>query len=494
MLQAAVDELRDALGARVVYGFSVARDGELHNVAVSPREHPRPANIAPRDYPESVSLLCKGTAGVLDSWSEAECPECEALFVPWWSEDGPVGAALALVDEVPDATALKLASAHGASVGSRMAAERYFGSQLSRLGMLEQLSDLLETAFNATSDSIVQVDLDGVITRWNPAAEALYGWSAREVLGRPLIEVDENWLRFACTYIREVASSGAPTCREIVQRDRLGAAFAVEMTFLPMCDETGSISHVLMTSRPSVHASAKVDRMSTTDLTDVIVRELTGPLTAIIGYTELLSRSAISEDPGQRLRVTRGLRDRCEELTRLLEDLMLLSRLDSKALQPEPVDLAELCRTLVDRDAAQNCRGFGSTSVSGEGLALADRRSAEAGVKGLLRCLAEHCTPGADIGFTISGDSTKTTIRIDALEREAAATADLTERFSQLAAGVGVEASSLGFRLAALVAEAHGGNLTVAPTATPGPSFTLELPAHLPVGTEEEERWNSTMM
>ena len=37
-------------------------------------------------------------------------------------------------------------------------------------------------------DAVVSMDVEGVITGWNPQAEATFGWSADEVIGRPLVE------------------------------------------------------------------------------------------------------------------------------------------------------------------------------------------------------------------------------------------------------------------------------------------------------------------
>ncbi len=43
-------------------------------------------------------------------------------------------------------------------------------------------------------------------------------------------------------------------------------------------------------------------------------------------------------------------------------------------------------------------------------------------------------------------------------------------------------------------AETDVGFTVSANAATPGPTFTLELPAHTPLDPAEEERWNSTMV
>src|SRR3954468_15501752 len=37
--------------------------------------------------------------------------------------------------------------------------------------------------------AVIGTDLDGVVRYWNPAAEMLYGWTAREALGRNIAEL-----------------------------------------------------------------------------------------------------------------------------------------------------------------------------------------------------------------------------------------------------------------------------------------------------------------
>ena len=44
----------------------------------------------------------------------------------------------------------------------------------------------LEQVFETAPVAIYEVDADGVVLRWNPASEAVFGWSADEVVGRRL--------------------------------------------------------------------------------------------------------------------------------------------------------------------------------------------------------------------------------------------------------------------------------------------------------------------
>src|SRR5690606_10368942 len=56
---------------------------------------------------------------------------------------------------------------------------------------LFQANQSLNTLIQASPLPIVAIDHEHGVTRWNPAAERMFGWSADEVLGRPLPTVPE---------------------------------------------------------------------------------------------------------------------------------------------------------------------------------------------------------------------------------------------------------------------------------------------------------------
>ena len=46
----------------------------------------------------------------------------------------------------------------------------------------------LQTIFNAAPDAVIVMDGEGMVVNWNPRAEAIFGWTAREVINQPLSE------------------------------------------------------------------------------------------------------------------------------------------------------------------------------------------------------------------------------------------------------------------------------------------------------------------
>ena len=53
---------------------------------------------------------------------------------------------------------------------------------------LQDAHEHLRVMVDSALDAVVSMDVNGVITAWNPQAETTFGWSAEEVVGRSLVE------------------------------------------------------------------------------------------------------------------------------------------------------------------------------------------------------------------------------------------------------------------------------------------------------------------
>jgi signal transduction histidine kinase len=111
-------------------------------------------------------------------------------------------------------------------------------------------------------------------------------------------------------------------------------------------DELGRLSRVFndMTARLQAARQMQVDFVAN------VSHELRTPLTAIKGMLETLRDGAV-DDPEVRERFLETVESETDRLIRLVNDLLLLSRADSEALNlhRRSSDLAEMARTCIDR-------------------------------------------------------------------------------------------------------------------------------------------------
>ncbi|HVW35061.1 MAG TPA: PAS domain S-box protein, partial [Acidimicrobiia bacterium] len=59
-------------------------------------------------------------------------------------------------------------------------------SAVGRLVTADARAERLASVVRSSNDAICAKNLDGIVLDWNPAAERIYGWSAAEIVGRPL--------------------------------------------------------------------------------------------------------------------------------------------------------------------------------------------------------------------------------------------------------------------------------------------------------------------
>jgi PAS domain S-box-containing protein len=99
-------------------------------------------------------------------------------------------------------------------------------------------SHLLDTVEQA----VIATDLTGKITYWNQHAEKLYGWAAREVMGRDIVEVTPaETTREQAAEIMSRLMAGETWSGEFEVRRRDGTTFPASVTDTPIQDEAGNL-------------------------------------------------------------------------------------------------------------------------------------------------------------------------------------------------------------------------------------------------------------
>jgi diguanylate cyclase (GGDEF)-like protein/PAS domain S-box-containing protein len=163
--------------------------------------------------------------------------------------------------------------------------------------LIELLRNRLSSIVENSDDAIIAKTLDGTIVSWNPAAERIYGYSAAEVVGKPISILFPPELKNELGPIMKRMRQGKryehfETVR--VRKDR--SLIEVSVTVSPIRDEKGRILGASSIARDITERKRAEERVRFLALHD--------PMTGLANYRKLmealereLDRSARSKRP-----------------------------------------------------------------------------------------------------------------------------------------------------------------------------------------------------
>jgi two-component system sensor kinase FixL len=94
----------------------------------------------------------------------------------------------------------------------------------------------------SSDDAIIAKDLSGVVTSWNKAAEAMFGYAADEIIGRPIIMIiPRDRIEEEATILDRVRRGERMIHFETTRRRKDGRIIPVWLTVSPIWDDRGCI-------------------------------------------------------------------------------------------------------------------------------------------------------------------------------------------------------------------------------------------------------------
>src|SRR5215469_14799054 len=94
----------------------------------------------------------------------------------------------------------------------------------------------------SSDDAIVSKDLNGTVTTWNKAAERLFGYSAKEVVGKPItILIPSDRLNEEVEILDRIRRGERVDHFETVRQRKDGSLVVVSLTISPVTDDFGEI-------------------------------------------------------------------------------------------------------------------------------------------------------------------------------------------------------------------------------------------------------------
>lgn len=376
---------------------------------------------------------------------------------------------------------------------------------------------------SATRTAIIGTDRDGRITLFNVGAELLLGYDARDMLGlTPATFVPRSELHAQAEAVGTAPEfhriARALTKRSSEPRDwrmrrRSGEMRTHSLTITRMHDQRGEVVGyvctsedvtarvqrqdallaALLTEREAVERLEQADRMKDA-LVSTVSHELRTPLTSVLGYATMLADGDFGDLPGPVAQTLDRIINNGERLRSLVEDLLVLSRVNAGQLDlaSEPLDMRDVVRSAYDVVAPQ---------VEGRDLDvrvdLPDDKALVDGDSGMLERVVLNLLTNA-LKFTRDGGQVDVSITLEAEEvvLEVSDTGlgipveeqdQLFTQFfrSSVAKREAIQGTGLGLSIAHAIIEQHGGVIGATSEPSIGSTFLVVLPR---LGTGARQR------
>jgi two-component system OmpR family sensor kinase len=219
--------------------------------------------------------------------------------------------------------------------------------------------------------------------------------------------------------------------------------------------------------------------------------ELRTPLTTIRGWADLYQQGGV-RDPARVDTAMASIADQADQVCRLVEELLLLARLDERRpLDAELVDLVALAdEVITDARTIDPDRliGLSPGGVDGTIGVIGDRDRLRQVVRNLVGNAMQHTPPGTRVDVTVQTDHTSRPATVLLTVADAGpgiAPADqrrIFERFYRTdpARDNASGGTGLGLAIVQAIVQAHGGAITVDSAPGAGTRFNVTLSAALP--------------
>jgi len=366
---------------------------------------------------------------------------------------------------------------------------------ITELKRAEEERSKLAAIVESSQDGIIGKTLDGTVTSWNAEAERMYGYTAREMIGRPidLIVAPESRAQMAAVF-EQLRRGERVEPFETVRLRKDGKRFDISLTFSPVHDAAGRLVGASgidrdITDRKRAEEAHLAEARRKDEFLAMLGHELRNPLAPVRTSLHILRSEKATTEQREKARET--IERQVVHLTRLVDDLLDISRISQGKilLRNERVELVATLRAAVeDRRPQMEAAGLALELalpssplwVSGDPTRLSQ----------VIGNVLQNAIKFTDRGGRISVESREepergtvaVTIRDTGIGMTPALLARVFEPFSQAEGGPDRKPGGLGLGLflVKVLVEMHGGAVEA---ASPGPGQGSEIKLRLPLAS-----------
>jgi two-component system sensor histidine kinase VicK len=360
-------------------------------------------------------------------------------------------------------------------IGNLTKTFNYMAAELKKtLSEISSEKNKVETILNYMADGVMAFDLKGMAIHANPAARKLLG---NEIVNLPFREFAENV--GLDVKIEDIVYFEESPVRE---SDTILNDMYVKLYFAVFTDTNRKPEGIIVVLHDATEQQ-KLDNMRREFVANVS-HELRTPITSIKSYTETLIDGA-AEDAETSRRFLGVINSEADRMTRLVKDLLQLSRLDNQQMswKIEDVSLDSMTKAIVERlqiEAGRKNQKLNSFVIGDIPTIRADKDRMEQVVVNLVSNAIKYTPENGEITVYVGKIYNDVYIKVtdtgigipsDSIPR-------VFERFYRVdkARSRDLGGTGLGLSIAKEIVQAHGGIISIASEIGKGTEVTVKLP------------------
>ena len=362
----------------------------------------------------------------------------------------------------------------------------------------------LPAIIESADDAIISKTLQGIITSWNKAAERIFGYTADEIIGKPVLTIIPLELQNEETIILSKIRAGERVDHfETVRVRKDGMLVDISLTVSPILTPDGTIigaskiarditdkkraereRQLLLKAAEDARHEAERANKAKDNFLALLSHELRTPLHSMRGWLSMLSNGLLNDEQKERALdvIVRGV----DSQNALVEDLLDISRIVSgkMSISHQRVSLVSILSNVIEQfkptAAEHHVELFTELDATADEI-VGDQVRLQQIVSNLINNAIKYTPPGGRITVILRNDGENATVQVrdTGVGIAPEMVTRIFERFEQgdnssrrLFGGLG-----LGLAIAKHLTELHNGTIHVASEGEgKGATFTVTLP------------------
>ena len=356
----------------------------------------------------------------------------------------------------------------------------------------ERVADIVDSA----SDAILSCDVEGRIVLANAAACRMFDSLHAHLIGRPIAAL------LGAQFLENASALTGPLRVALANADE--TSILVEVGISAVGEAHSRLTTVVLrdvsvrerlVAQTTARAEAEAASRAKSQMLAYIAHEIGNPLSAMLGFAQLMGIDAAHPLPAPQLERLRHILESGRHLHELMRDVMDLSAFEVGKLKVD-LRMVDVARVI------ENACAEVAALAEGAGIALAivpapATFQAIADTGRLRQCLInilsnaiKYSGVGCRVEIVVSADRSwvNIAVRDNGIGMDADQLGQLFEPFNRLGRhGIKVPGTGLGLAITRQLAEAMNGKVLVDSAVSEGSCFTLRLPRAVGVASSVEQ-------